>query len=218
MKNKQQKTNSVTAAMHVVSPEALGLQGYEAAHGVERCVAQYIRVLRQNWRQGTVACKGRSDVARTNKKPFKQKGTGNARAGSARSPLWRGGGVAFGPQPRVRTLSMPQSMRHIALRYLLHTALAEGRVRTLAYDAAQSEKPSTASLAHFLREAGILGKKIVLLTSRDDVYLHASCANLAQVRLYLFDQVNAYTLADADYVVYCQKDEQYLKEMVHAWI
>ena len=62
----------------------------------------------QNWRQGTVACKGRSDVAFSNKKPWKQKGTGRARAGSARSPLWRKGGVIFGPQPRTRTLTITQ--------------------------------------------------------------------------------------------------------------
>ena len=67
----------------------------------------WIRSLLQNWRQGTVGCKGRSDVNRSNKKPWKQKGTGRARAGSARSPLWRGGGVIFGPQPRVRTLTLP---------------------------------------------------------------------------------------------------------------
>ena len=69
----------------------------------------YIRSLLQNWRQGTVACKGRSDVGYSNKKPWKQKGTGRARAGSARSPLWRGGGVIFGPQPRTRVLKNEQT-------------------------------------------------------------------------------------------------------------
>ena len=61
-------------------------------------VSQWIRALLQNWRQGTLATKGRSDVKLSNKKPWKQKGTGRARAGTARSPLWRGGGVTFGPQ------------------------------------------------------------------------------------------------------------------------
>ena len=65
----------------------------------------------QNWRQGTVACKGRSDVAFSNKKPWKQKGTGRARAGSARSPLWRGGGVIFGPQPRTRMLKVAKQVK-----------------------------------------------------------------------------------------------------------
>src|SRR5437588_407352 len=59
-----------------------------------------IRTLRQNWRQGTVAVKGRADVSFSNRKPWRQKGTGRARAGSARSPLWRKGGVCHGPQER----------------------------------------------------------------------------------------------------------------------
>src|SRR4030066_2094069 len=71
----------------------------------------WIRVLEKNWQQGTVACQGRSDVSRTNRKPWKQKGTGRARAGSARSPLWRGGGIIFGPQPRTRTLTVSKSLK-----------------------------------------------------------------------------------------------------------
>ena len=77
--------------------------------------AQYVRSLMQGWRQGTVGCKGRSDVNKTNKKPWRQKGTGRARAGSARSPLWRGGGVTFGPMPRVRTLKVNSGVRVKAL-------------------------------------------------------------------------------------------------------
>ena len=74
-------------------------------------MAVYVRSLLQNWRQGTVGCKGRSDVAYSNKKPWKQKGTGRARAGSARSPLWRGGGVIFGPQPRTRVLKAGKQVK-----------------------------------------------------------------------------------------------------------
>lgn len=73
--------------------------------------ALWVRVLMQNWRQGTVGCKGRSDVARSGKKPWKQKGTGRARAGTARSPLWRGGGVIFGPQMRTRTLKINKKIK-----------------------------------------------------------------------------------------------------------
>ena len=85
-----------------------------------------LRALLQNWRQGTVACKGRSDVAYSNKKPWKQKGTGRARAGSARSPLWRGGGVIFGPQATSRTLRVPQSLRKNVLN-ALHLELSRCR-------------------------------------------------------------------------------------------
>src|SRR3989338_6099689 len=70
-----------------------------------------VRQLLQNWRQGTVACQTLAEVTGSNKKPFKQKGTGRARAGTVKSPLWRGGGVIFGPQPRTRTLKVSKKLR-----------------------------------------------------------------------------------------------------------
>jgi large subunit ribosomal protein L4 len=97
----QQSDGSFT----VMSSQDLA-EGTERKEMSRRGFAMAVRALLQNWRQGTVACKGRSDVSFSNKKPWKQKGTGRARAGSARSPLWRGGGVAFGPQPRTRTLKI----------------------------------------------------------------------------------------------------------------
>jgi ribosomal protein L4 len=73
--------------------------------------SHYVRALLQNWRQGTVWSRGRSDVSFSNKKPWKQKGTGRARAGSPKSPLWRGGGVIFGPQERSRLLKINRKAR-----------------------------------------------------------------------------------------------------------
>src|SRR5438128_11366121 len=96
-------------------------------------MAQCVRALRQNWRQGTVACKGRSDVAFSNKKPWKQKGTGRARAGSARSPLWRKGGVTFGPQPRTRELDAPQALRKQVSKGILWEYLKQEKVRSLDF-------------------------------------------------------------------------------------
>src|SRR3990170_8981839 len=74
-------------------------------------ISTWVRVLVHNWHQGTVGVKGRSDVAFSGKKPWKQKGTGRARAGTARSPLWRGGGVIFGPQAKVKTLRVSQKQK-----------------------------------------------------------------------------------------------------------
>lgn len=81
--------------------------------------SEAIRVIRQNGRQGTVCCKGRGDVSRTTKKPWKQKGTGRARAGTPRSPLWRGGGVTFGPQGRGRKLKLSVKIRRAVCNALL---------------------------------------------------------------------------------------------------
>src|ERR1700731_1034429 len=84
----------------VITPQDLSLKTENRRKDNSKGFAVAIRVLLQNWRQGTVGCKDRSEVWRTGKKPWKQKGTGRARAGTPRSPLWRGGGIIFGPQAR----------------------------------------------------------------------------------------------------------------------
>ena len=103
--NKQvekESSKKMISNLSPISAKDIGLEGF--SENMSKEYAVWVRVLMQNWRQGTVGCKARSDVAYTNKKPWKQKGTGRARAGSARSPIWRGGGVTFGPQARVKTL------------------------------------------------------------------------------------------------------------------
>src|SRR5262245_32215270 len=105
------------SSSHVVKIDDLGLPAgvIYAPHAI----SDYVRTLFQNWRQGTVWSRGRSDVNFSNKKPWKQKGTGRARAGSPKSPLWKGGGVIFGPQERSRVLKTNKKMRQLALLSLL---------------------------------------------------------------------------------------------------
>lgn len=188
-------------ASHLVSPIA---------------VAQYVRVLHQNWRQGTVHCKDRSEVARSGKKPWKQKGTGRARAGTARSPLWRGGGVTFGPQPRTRTLAMPSALRKSVLKTLLHEAIEQGRVLTC--DMPAFEKPQTRVAAQLYKNPGLAQGNLLFFTSLHDGMIHASLANLPHVSLLLFDQPNGYALLRGKHWMFLQKDLELFKQMVHAWI
>ncbi len=101
-KSENNKQNS-TQKLRTVTIKDIGVERPKQNSMVD--FSTWVRSLVQSWRQGTVACKGRSDVARSTKKPWKQKGTGRARAGSARSPIWRGGGVIFGPQKRTRILT-----------------------------------------------------------------------------------------------------------------
>jgi len=98
-----------------------------------RTVAHAIRVLFQNWRQGTVGCKSRGEVAFSNKKPWRQKGTGRARVSSLRSPLWRKGGIIFGPQPRVRELSLNTKQKRLAFNNLLFSMLDKEAVYCLDF-------------------------------------------------------------------------------------
>lgn len=177
-----------------------------------------VRALQQNWRQGTVSCKGRSDmISRTTRKPWKQKGTGRARAGSPRSPLWRGGGVIFGPQPRVRTLSIPKKMRQNLFNALLFDFLNENRIVSLDWRV-EGDTPKTAPVYKALREAGLIGKKIVLFVPVGDALTSASFANIPDVKVLSFDQPNVFDLAGSDVWVFLKKDFEPFKEMVQPWI
>lgn len=180
-------------------------------------VSQWVRALLQNWRQGTLATKGRSDVKLSNKKPWKQKGTGRARAGTARSPLWRGGGVIFGPQKRVRKLTMPKQMKRQVLRHLAHQFLSNDRVFIFDWQI-EGEKPSTAQAARLLKGAGLSDKKIIVFTPMDDFITYASFANLPQVKVLFFDQANAFDVMNADSWIILNKDFESFKEMVSKWI
>ncbi len=200
----------------VVSPENLELTHEQRADVSSTGFSQCVRVLRQNWRQGTVACKGRSDVSFSNKKPWKQKGTGRARAGSARSPLWRKGGVTFGPQPRTRTLTASKELKKKVYNNLLWHYLDAQKVFSLNWQPEQG--PKTAHAHKMLRDAGLASQKVTLFVSPHDVITHASFSNLPNVHMLLFDQANAYHLAYSDYWLFLQKDSDAFKEMVNSWI
>ncbi|MBT9537924.1 MAG: 50S ribosomal protein L4, partial [Nitrospirae bacterium] len=108
-----------------------------------------------NQRQGTAATKTKGLVSGGGKKPWKQKSTGRARAGSSRSPLWRSGGTAFGPQPRDYSYSIPRKAKQLALKSALSAKLADGEI-TLIDDLSIS-KPSTKDMAAIIKILGFEG-------------------------------------------------------------
>lgn len=201
----------------VVAIADLGLTNEQEINVSPQGFSQCIRVLRQNWRQGTVACKGRSDVAFSNKKPWKQKGTGRARAGSPRSPLWRKGGVTFGPQPRTRTLNVTKNLKQQVCLSVLLSYVKENRVISLNWTPEQNV-PKTAMAYNALKSANLHDKKVTLFVANSDVITHASFDNISNVSMLLFDQANAYHLADGQYLVFLNKDIDAFKEMVNSWI
>jgi large subunit ribosomal protein L4 len=201
-----------------VSLQDLGLDNSAKKLVSERGFSMVVRTLLQNWRQGTVACKERCDVvSRSNKKPWKQKGTGRARAGSARSPIWRGGGVTFGPHARTRTLNVPAQLKRNVCNNLLFDFIENNNVFCLNWQL-EGDKPQTSAVYNILKSVSLTEKKIVLFVSVDDVLMHASCINIPSIKLLSFDQSNAYDLADSDCWVYMQKDTDLFKEMVAQWI
>lgn len=203
----------------IISPASLGLNNsaVRSKNVTSVTFSTWVRVLLQNGRQGTVACKGRSDVAFSNKKPWKQKGTGRARAGTKRSPLWRGGGVIFGPMPRVRTLTISRAAKKLVLREMLLSLLDANRVQGLTFNLVK-DKPSTKLALAALKTINMQNKQITLLVNHEDILTQRSFANLSNVNLVLFDQVNAIDLSASGTLVYLEKDLENFKSMVAAWL
>jgi large subunit ribosomal protein L4 len=212
--SKTQTKNEATLK-GVVSPKSLGIE-IPTSKASSQEFAVWVRALLQNWRQGTVGCKDRSDVARTGKKPFKQKGTGRARAGTAGSPVWRGGGVSFGPQPRTKTLRIAQQQKTRVLMSIASQYLQNDRVLSADWTAPE-DRPKTSVAFALLKTMGIQDKKITLLIPTYDVVSYASFANIPNVRLMYFDQPNAFDLVTSDYWVVFNKDLDSLKTMVEKW-
>lgn len=217
MANTKTKTTKAHASQAIksLSFKDLGVKAPEK-RAVASDFAVWVRTLLNNWRQGTRGCKGRSDVARTNKKPWKQKGTGRARAGTARSPLWRGGGVVFGPQPRTKQLTMSSKRK----QRVMHTLLADfidQKAVVVAKWQIEGDRPKTAQAMAFLKDAGLDMKRVGLLLQKGDMLTYASFANIQNVGVFFFDQPNAFDLANVDCWLVLEKDLDQFKGMVAKW-
>jgi large subunit ribosomal protein L4 len=114
----------------------------------EAALKQYIHVYQTNQRRGTVKTKTRSEVSGGGRKPWRQKGTGRARHGSTRSPIWIGGGIAHGPQPRKFALSVPKKIAKLALRSALSLKAKEGKIKLL--EGLSFEVPKASAAAKLL--------------------------------------------------------------------
>ena len=150
-------------------------------------------------RSGTHKTKTRSEVRGGGGKPWRQKGTGRSRHGSIRSPLWRGGGIAHGPQPRSYAQSTPKKMKRLALRSALSDRAADGRIIVVedwGFDA-----PSTSGAVRKLEALGADGRVLVVL-ERADVSATKSFRNLQRVRTIPADQLNTYDVLVSDVVVF----------------
>ncbi len=179
--------------------------------------ALVLRKLFQNWRQGTVACKSRGEVSFSKKKPWRQKGTGRARAGTLRSPLWRKGGIIFGPRPRVRMLDINKKQNRLALNNLFMERLASNKIFCVDFDLGQENKPNTKKAMQLINSLGLGNKKIVLFLPFDDELSFASFRNIDNVLVLSFDQPNVFSLANGQYWVFWNRDLDLFKEMVLKW-
>ena len=152
-------------------------------------------------RSGTQSTKTRADVSGGGKKPFKQKGTGNARQGSTRAPHFSGGGVALGPKPRKYDQKTPKKMIKLALRSALSDRAAEGKV--VVIDSWGFEAPKTKAAKAALTALGLDGKILVVVDVTDTNTIR-SFLNLPEVQLIEVNELNAYDILCNDYVVFTQ--------------
>ncbi len=153
-----------------------------------------------NGRAGSANTKTRSEVSGGGRKPWKQKGTGRARAGSIRSPLFAGGGVIFGPKPRDYSFSMPQKARQLALKSALSARIAN---TILVKDFSEIKEAKTKLMAESLKALKVEGKILIIadVKAAENANMELAARNLPNVRIILPSNLNVKDLLEADNVV-----------------
>ena len=175
----------------------------EAVFGVEPNLhVMHLALRRQlnNARQGSACCKTRAEVSGGGKKPWKQKGTGRARAGSLRSPLFAGGGVIFGPKPRSYAFNMPQKARQLAIKSALS---ARNEQLVVVKDFSTITEPKTKLMVSALKSLNVSGKTLIVADVRaeENKNLELSARNIPSVKIILPSNLNVKDLLEADFVV-----------------
>lgn len=180
-------------------------------------------------RQGTASTKTRGEVSGGGKKPWKQKGTGRARAGSIRSPLWKGGGTVFGPLPRDYGYSIPKKKYRTALRAILSARFKEGALTVV--DRLEIEGPKTKMLAQALERLGLGsrspegigrgrspkgsgGGKVAILVDQADQNIERAARNLRGVKVLRIEKLNVYDLLNARQLLISQPA---MSRLVEVW-
>lgn len=185
----QESGQTVTLDLSVANEE-------NAAHILHRAVVRQ----QNNARQGTASTKTRAEVRGGGRKPWRQKGTGRARAGSIRSPLWPGGGVIFGPKPRDYSVKMNRKERRLALR----TALQGRSSDLIVVESFEAEfaRPKTRDFLEALTRWGVeADAKVLLILPERHETVYLSTRNIPTVKLITASNLNVFDILNADYVV-----------------
>ena len=165
----------------------------------EAVLHDVVTAIRAHGRQGSASTKTRGFVSGGTRKPWRQKGTGRARAGTIRSPIWRGGGVVFGPSPRSYDQRTPRKVRQLARRSALNARALEDRL--VVIDPLELEEPRTKSIVSLLDQLDVGSQNVLFLTDglKRQVYLSARNIPNAQVRPW--GEASAYDILWADVVI-----------------
>jgi len=163
-----------------------------------------------NRRVGTACTKTRAEVNYSNTKPFKQKGTGNARRGDKKSPVMVGGGTIFGPKPRDYSYTLPKKVKRLAMKSLLSLSVQEERL--VVVEDFTSENGKTKELAGILRNFVEDGKRTVLIMKNDDAMLRRAARNIPYLHVLAYDKLSAKELLYGKKVVMLETAAKNLNE------
>ena len=203
-------------SVYNISGEITGeIELNEIVFGVEfneAVVHQAVVMQLANQRQGTSATKTRAMVRGGGRKPWKQKGTGRARCGSNRSPVWVGGGTTFGPQPRSYAKKMPRQARRLALRCALSAKVAAGQVvvvEGLTFDA-----PKTKNVAALLNAFEAADAKALLITAGADKNVELSARNMPKVTTITTMGLNCFDILNSNKVILAKEAVEKIEEVL----
>ncbi len=164
----------------------------------ESLLHQVVRMHLANKRRGTASTKTRAQVRGGGRKPWRQKGTGRARAGTIRSPLWRKGGVVFGPHPRSYSFTMPKKARRLAMKSALSSKVHEGDLIVL--EELKFDEPKTRAMAKVLANLNVDRKALVVISEPDEM-VSKSARNIEGVKSFPVGNLNVYDVLRHDKLV-----------------
>lgn len=183
------------------------------AHEVNsHLVWEVVRAYLASRRRGTHHAKDRSEVTGTRSKPWKQKHTGRARAGSRQSPLWRTGGTVHGPKPRSYAQKVNKKARRAALRGVLSQRLAEGRLVVL--ENLDLSEPKTKDFMKHLDTLGVGGEKVLLVDGLENLNLHLASRNRPELKMLDATSLNAYEVLNHRWIVASEPAVRSLAEVL----
>jgi large subunit ribosomal protein L4 len=177
----------------------------------EAVVHSYVVNYLANQRQGNSSTKTRTEVAGGGAKPWRQKGTGRARAGTNSSPLWPGGGVIFGPSPRSYYNRMPKKQKKLALMSVLADKARSERIKVL--EKLELPDHKTKNFAAFINNMGLGGKKVLVLDEGEIAESHRASRNMPGVKVTRARLANAYEILNAEFLVITMSGLKELEEV-----
>ncbi len=175
-------------------------------------IQQVVKAYLANQRQGNASTKSRSEVKVSKSKPFRQKGTGRARAGSANSPLWVGGGVAFGPKPRSYEQKLNRKVRRLGLKSAYSIKAAEDKIKVV--EDFTLDAPRTKTVAGMLRSLGIENVKTIFLVGGTDRNMYLSTRNIPTLNIESAENAHTYAVMNSDVLLFTRTGIEKVKEVL----